>query len=85
MAKPDYDTTRLNMLSDSIGYLHANLKKETYMYYMNFKKMCDISQQQKLEQLFEEMFAGDVQTGQNGNGGQGGRRFGRQSDNSVIN
>lgn len=87
MAKNNCDTNRLNVLSDSIGYLHAALKKSTYMYYLNFKNICDQQQQKKLEQLFGEMFNSDLQMGQNGKGGpgsQGGqvrRRYGWRNKN----
>jgi hypothetical protein len=81
MAEKNCDTNRLNLLSDSIGYLHASLKKQTYLYYMNFKRICDTQQLKKLEQLFGEMFSSDVQMGQKGRGGRGGRRFGWRTDN----
>jgi Spy/CpxP family protein refolding chaperone len=81
MAKQICDTNRLNLLSDSIGYLHASLKKQTYLYYMNFKNICTEQQQEKLKQLFGEMFSSDFQRRQQGRGGPGGRRFGRYTDN----
>ena len=81
MAKKECDTNRLNILSDSIGYLHANLKKQTYLYYLNFKNICNVPQQKKLEQLFSEMFASDTQLNQNGMGGPVGRRFGMRNKN----
>jgi hypothetical protein len=81
MAERNCDTNRLNLLSDSIGYLHASLKKQTYLYYINFKRICDEEQQKKLEQLFGEMFSSDIQMGQRGRGGQGGRRYGRRTEN----
>jgi hypothetical protein len=81
MAEKNCDTIRLNLLSDSIGYLHASLKKQTYLYYMNFKRICNEDQQKKLEQLFGEMFSSDVQIGHPGRGGKGGRRYGRRTEN----
>jgi len=81
MSKKNCDTSRLNLLSDSIGWFHASLKKQTYLYYMNFKNICTEQQQEKLEQLFGEMFDSDFQRRQQGRGGQGGRRFGRYNDN----
>jgi hypothetical protein len=81
MANNNCDTTRLNVLSDSIGYLHAALKKSTYKYYMDFKIICNQQQQKKLEQLFGEMFNNDIQMGRNGRGGQGGRRYGWRNKN----
>ena len=38
MAGETSDNARLDALSDSIGILHAELKKLTYRYYMDFKK-----------------------------------------------
>jgi hypothetical protein len=81
MADKNCDTTRLNRISDSIGFLHANLKKQTYMYYLNFKSICSEQQQKKLEQLFNEMFGSDIEMGQNGRAGRGGRRFGWRNNN----
>jgi hypothetical protein len=81
MAKNNCDTNRLNVLSDSIGYLHAALKKSTYKYYINIKNICNRQQQIKLEHLFGEMFNNDIQMGQNGRGGQGGRRYGWRNKN----
>jgi hypothetical protein len=81
LAEKDCDTNRLNLLSDSIGYLHARLKKQTYQYYMNFKRICNAEQQKKLEQMFGEMFSSDVRMGQHGRSGQGGRRYGRRNEN----
>jgi Spy/CpxP family protein refolding chaperone len=82
MAKEDSDSHNLDLLSDSIGYLHASLKKVTYKYYLNFKNICTPEQQKKLEQLFGEMFNSDTQMLlQNGSGGQRGKRFGWRNKN----
>lgn len=81
MASEKYDTIWLNALSDSIGYLHADLKKVTYKYYLEIKNICNQQQQEKLEQLFGGMFASDGRMGQYGKGGQQGRRRGRQFNN----
>lgn len=80
MAAAKSDTARLNDISDSIGQLHSNLKKITYKYYLEIKGICDPEQQQKLEQIFGEMFTNDSQLGYPGKGGprgwqQGRRRF----------
>lgn len=69
------------MLSDSIGYLHSNLKKLTYRYYIDIKSICNQEQQKKLEQLFGEIFASDMHMGQNGKGNPNGRRYGRRFNN----
>lgn len=63
MSAEKSDTAKLNMLSDSIGYLHASLKKLTYGYYFDFKRICDKEQQARLEMLFGGMFAPDFQMG----------------------
>ncbi|MBK7710890.1 MAG: hypothetical protein IPJ37_08040 [Bacteroidales bacterium] len=81
MAEENCDTNRLNLLSDSIGYLHARLKKQTYLYYLDFKRICNEEQQKKLEQLFGEIFNSDIQMVKQGRGVQGGRRYGRQTPN----
>lgn len=59
MASNNVDTVQLNALSDSIGYLHSHLKKLTYKYYLDMKSICTPEQQQKLEQLFKDMFTND--------------------------
>lgn len=69
------DTNRLNILSDSIGLLHAELKKITYRYYMDFKQICTPEQEEKLEQLFGEMFDSNIHAGTMGRGRQGGNRM----------
>jgi hypothetical protein len=69
------NTTILNALADSLGYLHADLKKLTYGYYLDLKNICDKQQQEKLELMFRDMFATDIQAGPNGMRGQ--RRRGR--------
>jgi Spy/CpxP family protein refolding chaperone len=75
------DTGKLNLLSDSIGFLHSDLKKVTYNYYLNFKKICTPEQQENLELLFCGIFTNDLPMGQKGRGGQFGRRNGRNFNN----
>jgi Spy/CpxP family protein refolding chaperone len=81
MAAEKSDTLILNALSDSIGQLHSNLKKITYKYYQEIKNICDKGQQQKLEQIFDEMFTNDTQMGYPGRGGQRGGQQGRRFNN----
>jgi Spy/CpxP family protein refolding chaperone len=81
MAKNECDTNKLNVLSDSIGFLHARLKKETYQYYINFKKICNQEQQKKLKQIFGAMFNNDMQMVMKGRGTQSGRRMGWRNTN----
>lgn len=78
MAFVKSDSNRLNMLSDSIGFLHSNLKKLTYKYYLDMKSICNAEQQKQLEQLFSEMFINDVPMGFPGRGGAGGGQHGRR-------
>jgi hypothetical protein len=84
MAAEKCDTIRLNTLSDSIGTLHANLKKVTYKYYIDLKKICDQQQQERLKQLFGGMFVTDIQTGQHGKGGPYGRGRGRRFNKYLF-
>ena len=81
MSAENSDTMRLNALSDSIGYLHSNLKKITYNYYLDIKSFCNPEQKQKLEKLFEEMFTNDAPMGFSGNGGQNRWQRDRQFKN----
>lgn len=82
MAAEKSDTGKLNILSDSIGYLHANLKKLTYGYYLDFKRICDKEQQARLETLFGGMFAPDFQMGgQQRQRNRYGRGYGRSLNN----
>ena len=78
MSSSDNDSVRLNMLADSIGYLHADLKVLTYRYYRDFKAIINGDQKEKLDNMFGEMFAADVQTGRYGPGGPYGRGRGRR-------
>ncbi len=80
MSSEKTDTLRLGILSDSVGSLHARLKKETYRYYLNFKNICNKEQKEKLDQLFGDMFAFDAPAG-NMQGGQYRRGRGRQITN----
>jgi hypothetical protein len=81
MSAGSVDTVRLNQLCDSIGYMHACLKRHTYRYYLELKSICEKQQKEKLEKLFGEMFAGDSQIGLHGQGGRMGRQRGRQISN----
>jgi hypothetical protein len=81
MSEENSDTIRLNVLSDSIGLLHAELKKATYIYYLDFKKICTTEQEEKLEQIFGEMFDSDILSGPMGRGRQGGNRMRWRSGN----
>jgi len=78
MAGETSDTMKLNELSDSIGHLHADLKKLTYKYYFDFRKICNKEQQETLEQMFGEMFAVDNQPGPGMHRSRYGRGYGRR-------
>jgi hypothetical protein len=77
MVAPKSDTTKLNVLSDSIGMLHSELKKISFKYYLNIKAMCSKEQQIKLEQLFSDMFSNDAPMTFPGRGMQAGMQHGR--------
>jgi len=77
MSATQSDTSMLNALSDSIGWLHSDLKKVTYRYYMEIKTICDTVQQRKLKELFGEMFTNDSQLGFSVKGNQKGWQQGR--------
>ena len=64
------DARKLEKLSDSMGNLHAELKKETFKYYLNLKSICNADQRKELEDLFSIIFTSDSLTGINGKGGQ---------------
>ena len=86
MSANNSDTAKLNLLSDSIGDMHASLKKLSYEYYLDIKNICDEDQKEKLEIVFSEMFSGDeIMAGQGrGKQGQGqgrGNQFGRKFNN----
>lgn len=72
LAAEKNDTALLNSLSDSIGALHSELKKATYAYYLEFKRICTPGQQEKLHAIFNRMFEGEMPGGP-GKGMQGGR------------
>jgi hypothetical protein len=63
MAAENTDTSILNSLSDSIGMLHSELKKATYLYYLEFKKMASPEQQVRLRQIFSQVFEGEIPAG----------------------
>ncbi len=81
MSSANCDTIRLNALSDSIGYLHSNLKKLTYRYYLEIKGICNNEQQKNLEHLFNDLFNNDVSVSSPGQGGPHGRQYGRKFKN----
>ena len=81
MSARSVDSSKLNHLCDSIGYLHAGLKRYTYGYYLDLKNICNKEQQLKLEHLFNDMFAQDILTGHKGKMEQAGRRRGKKFNN----
>ncbi len=68
------DTLYLNMLSDSVGIMHAQLKKETYRYYLNLNKICNQQQKDSLKRYFEDEFSNSPQKRMH----QKGKRMGRR-------
>lgn len=80
----EIDTLKLNQLADSVGLLHASLKKMTFQYYLDLKQICKPQQEKKLENLFKEMLFRDVHTIQQGKGPQNGRQFDRNGRNKRF-
>lgn len=78
------DTTKLNEISDSIGSLHARLKKISWEYYLDLKEICNKEQETRLEEMFGSMFTVDGQEfrqGPRGPRNPPGRGKGRQFNN----
>ena len=63
LESPSPDTSQLNQLSDSLGILHAKLKRVTYRYYLDIQGICRPEQQEKLNLLFESAFRSDHPVG----------------------
>ena len=59
LSNENSDTILLDELSDSIGMLHSELKKATYAYFLEFKKICTPGQQEKLLEIFNSVLAGE--------------------------
>lgn len=72
MSASHTDTIKLNQFSKEIGDLHYALKQATVRYYLAIKQECDSSQQQKLHELFQEIFINDLPLNYPGNHGQSG-------------
>lgn len=66
MASQNTDTVKLNMLADSIGLYHRDLKKETFRYYLKLKSICTAEQKKSLELLFKNVFINDFPMGHPG-------------------
>ena len=56
MKKQVPDTLKLAILSKQIGDMHAQLKEETYRFYLKLKLVCNEQQQLQLEKVFEPLF-----------------------------
>jgi len=81
MAADESDIKFLDMLSDSIGILHSDLKKLTNQYYLDIKNICNEDQQKRLEEMFSEMFSSTVHNDVYKIRGPNGRRYGRRFNN----
>jgi hypothetical protein len=83
MKQASADTVKLSLQSDSIGILHADLKKFTYEYYMGIKGICFEKQIPELDNIFEQFFKSSEHYHGRGQGNQRqgkgqGRGFGRR-------
>lgn len=74
MTTTDSDSSRLMVLSDSIGILHGQLKHLTFTYYLDIKKICNKDQQVLLQELFKQIFLNDAQMGYPGGPGNGNHK-----------
>lgn len=73
------DTSKLNLLSDSVGILHRELKRLSFRYYLDIKEICTPEQRDKLEIIFREAFIDEMPMrgpGPRAHGRQLGRRKG---------
>jgi len=50
------DTSKIQKISEDIGYLHQDLRMETGKYYLKLRSICDNEQQQKLYHFFMQTF-----------------------------
>jgi hypothetical protein len=78
MAAKNPDPEKLDSFADSIGIMHADLKKVTYRYYLEISSICDAKQKEKLDAMFGSMFISERGMGQYGRRGQEGRGRRRQ-------
>jgi Spy/CpxP family protein refolding chaperone len=74
MALDNPDTALLNQLSDSVGFWHSKLKRETYRYYLNINNICNRQQKDSLKRYFEDEFSNTPQMRMH----QQGKRMGRR-------
>jgi Spy/CpxP family protein refolding chaperone len=81
LTKETSDTVLLNNLSDSIGQLHSELKKVTYAYFLEFKRICTPEQEEKLHSIFKNMFEVETPAAGPGQGMKHGRRTGMHQRN----
>lgn len=56
------DSILLNRLSEEVGLLHSSLKKETFGFYLQLKKICSSQQLMQLEKAFRPLFVNDAVT-----------------------
>lgn len=54
------DTTKIKNLSAQIGLLQSDLSKETAIFYLNVKNICNDKQQEKLAEIFYPLFRNNV-------------------------
>jgi Spy/CpxP family protein refolding chaperone len=67
MGKANPDTLRLNALSNEIGNLHSELKRETYQFFLKIRTVCTEEQASQLEKVFEPLFVNEnISTGPRG-------------------
>lgn len=56
------DSLQLQRLSDEIGTLHGQLKKETTRFYIRLSELCNSAQKEKLAEVFKPLFISEELT-----------------------
>ncbi len=67
------DSLKLDKLSQEIGALHAKLKENTAVFYLEIKSICKPDQRKQLESIFTPLFYDENSNHGQGNGNGGGR------------
>lgn len=62
LQQPAPDSLLLGKLSEEIGQLHSSLKKETFQFYLQLKKVCTAQQLTQLDEAFRPVFINEVIT-----------------------
>ena len=64
LQQADMDSVVLDSLAAQIGLLHADLKRETILFYKRIKAVCNQEQQSKLGTVFSPLFTAESAQGE---------------------